>query len=419
MKWGALTDYFVGVAWKRLSAHEVDRAVSHGPEFQGVAALTELLGTTSREFITTYMTLNDDEEQATSLRSTGKWYDAREYSPHRASEWRFYYPAEVEAIPAKMRAGDLLVMALMKNGELVVMLAPGDSTREAQLRVLFGLKGTEQESLQTLRFDPDATIGLVRDVILEELGLARPSPDSTGDGEAVLAMAEELSRDYPTALPSGKVVSGLVQVRVSDVDPVAEPDGTLVRWIEAEEALYRHWEDGLIARRLKQGFVSPSGELDVQAFRDFAMSNRQSRVSRAGGALQLHVSRVLEKNRIRFDAQATTENGEKPDFLFPGAQEYHDPSFPDKRLRMLAVKFTAKDRWRQVLNEAQRVERKHLLTLEATISTPQLAAMRSAKLQLVLPRPYLGLYPVAAKREMLSLGEFIVELRATGVAGAS
>jgi hypothetical protein len=412
MKWGLLNEYFLGVAWKRLSAHEVDPATSRGHEFQGVEALKDLLGISERRtFATTYMILSDDDP-IVSVGSTGEWYDSRENQPHRAPEWRLYYPAAVDQIQVKMRAGDLLVIALTKDSKLVILLAPRDSTREAQLRVLFALRETEHEPMQSQKFGSDAAIGFVATEILEELGLAAPASESRGDGATVIAMAEELSRVYPRSLPRGKEVSGLVQSRLADVDPILDPDGTLVRWIEAEEALFRRWEDGLIERRLKDGFMSPAGETDVQAFRDFSMSIRQSRVSRAGGALQLHTSRILVANGIEFDAQATTENGERPDFLFPGERSYHDSLYPPAQLRMLAVKFTAKDRWRQVLNEAVRIERKHLLTLEATISLPQLKAIESAKLQLVLPQPYLDLYPAPTRTSLNSLKDFLGELRA-------
>lgn len=52
---------------------------------------------------------------------------------------------------------------------------------------------------------------------------------------------------------------------------------------------------------------------------------------------------------------------------------------------MLGVKSTCKDRWRQVLSEADRIEKKHLLTLEAAISTNQTDEMKSKQLQLVVP----------------------------------
>ena len=41
---------------------------------------------------------------------------------------------------------------------------------------------------------------------------------------------------------------------------------------------------------------------------------------------------------------ATVDGGEIPDFLLPGLREYQDDDFPATRLRMVAAKFTAKDR---------------------------------------------------------------------------
>lgn len=52
------------------------------------------------------------------------------------------------------------------------------------------------------------------------------------------------------------------------------------------------------------------------------------------------------------------EGGKRPDFLFPTQVAYEDPAFPANRLRMLAAKTTCKDRWRQVLNEANRITTK-------------------------------------------------------------
>jgi len=59
---------------------------------------------------------------------------------------------------------------------------------------------------------------------------------------------------------------------------------------------------------------------------------------------------------------------------------------------MLAVKSTCKDRWRQVLAEANRIEEKHLLTLETAISDNQTAEMQAKRLQLVVPRDLHGTY---------------------------
>ncbi len=53
---------------------------------------------------------------------------------------------------------------------------------------------------------------------------------------------------------------------------------------------------------------------------------------------------------------------------------------------MLGVKTTCKDRWRQVLAEAQKIAEKHLATLEPGISKGQTDEMISQKVRLVLPK---------------------------------
>ncbi|MGC0238298.1 type II restriction endonuclease [Arthrobacter sp. SD76] len=72
----------------------------------------------------------------------------------------------------------------------------------------------------------------------------------------------------------------------------------------------------------------------------------------------------------------------------PGKKEYHDLSFPSHLLTMLGSKTSLKDRWRQVINEANRIDLKHLLTLQAPISEDQTDEMQQEKVQLVIPRQY-------------------------------
>ena len=78
---------------------------------------------------------------------------------------------------------------------------------------------------------------------------------------------------------------------------------------------------------------------------------------------------------------------------------------------MLAAKTTLKDRWRQVLNEANRVERKHLLTLQEGVSENQFSEMVEAKVQLVVPRKLVEKFPASVQPKLLTLGDFIAELR--------
>lgn len=411
MKWADLHAVFRGVAWKRLSAHEVDPTVSHGHEFQGVQDLRRLIGTGTTRFSVTYMLLNDATDDIESIRSEAQWYDARANQPHRSAEWRLYYPTDVWQIQTKMHAGDFMVMAVTRPGDLVVMLAPSGSTRESQLRALFSIQESLLDDLRIREFDRPESLGFVAASILEELGFAALESPEGADTDTILKLALELGRTNPLTLPAGQQVSALVRARLPKVDTIEDPDGVLVRWIEAEEALFRSWEDGLIARRLTQGFSLVDGAPDVEGYRVFSMSVRQSRVSRAGAALEQHVGTILRDHKIRFEAKPSIDGGEKPDFLFPGKKEYDDPSFPAKRLRMLGAKFTAKDRWRQILAEASRVSPKHLLTLEAPISDKQLSLMEGSKLQLVIPKPYHQLYPESSQGRLWSLAQFLSDVK--------
>jgi hypothetical protein len=88
----------------------------------------------------------------------------------------------------------------------------------------------------------------------------------------------------------------------------------------------------------------------------------------------------------------------KPDFLFLSEAAYQDAAFPDAQLRMLAVKTTCCDRWRQVLNQADRVKVKHLLTLQEGASEGQFAEMTGAGMQLVIPAKLIDLFPKPIRR---------------------
>jgi hypothetical protein len=81
---------------------------------------------------------------------------------------------------------------------------------------------------------------------------------------------------------------------------------------------------------------------------------------------------------------------------------------------MLAVKTTCKDRWRQILNEAARIRRKHLLTLQEGISEGQFQEMTEAEVQLVVPAPLIARYPRDIQPHLQSLERFIAEVRGLG-----
>jgi hypothetical protein len=180
----------------------------------------------------------------------------------------------------------------------------------------------------------------------------------------------------------------------------------LVAWLGHEEALFRRLERRAVMTRLEQGFGSGES-LDVDGFLYFSLQVQNRRKSRMGRAFENHLQAVFSAFRVTFEAQAVTEHGNTVDFLFPGSAEYHNADFPTDALTMLAAKSTCKDRWRQVLPEARRISRKHLITLEPAISVAQTTQMQAEQLQLVVPSPIQASYSTVQRDELLSLSDFL------------
>ncbi len=78
---------------------------------------------------------------------------------------------------------------------------------------------------------------------------------------------------------------------------------------------------------------------------------------------------------------------------------------------MLAVKTTARDRWRQILTEANRIGTKHLLTLQEGVSVNQFNEMQSENVQLVVPASLHQKYPPTVRSSLQTLESFLGDIR--------
>jgi hypothetical protein len=105
----------------------------------------------------------------------------------------------------------------------------------------------------------------------------------------------------------------------------------------------------------------------------------------------------------------------KPDILIPGKSAYEDKSYPREKLCVIGVKRTCKDRWRQVLNEAESIPHKHILTLQEGISENQLGEMHRKEVTLIVPKSVQKKFYPSAKRggmTILTVEAFLAEVRA-------
>ena len=179
------------------------------------------------------------------------------------------------------------------------------------------------------------------------------------------------------------------------------PDALLLNWIDTEYCLFRNLEEKIY----KPTYTSPFN--DCQELINFANTILNRRKSRAGKSLEHHLSSLFTSSQLKFEEQVITEDNKKPDFLFPDGASYHNFDFPADKLVFLGAKTTCKDRWRQVLNEANRIETKYLFTLQQGISKNQLEEMKHENLKLVVPSSYITSFDKDYRSEILSLSSFI------------
>lgn len=403
---GSLSQYFAGVGAKSVTATEIDPAVSRGHEFQGVDGFRAFLGTPAGKINVPvkYVWLSDDEPPLV-VSSSGTWYDSRRGKGHRGAEYRLYYKAAAEEIVHRARQGDTLFLCMGKDGSLLALLCASGSSIEQQLLWLFGLDLGGKELVQRdLREEQGRVVDLAARYVLE-----------LADVEVIASADEWLDRllaAFPAGLPPTRTLSAFAR-NLAEVDPRADPDQALLTWMDIEERLFMTYERHIVGQRLRQGFVIDD-VADVDGFVRYSLEVQNRRKSRAGYALGHHVEALLEAHAIPHKREATTEKRSGPDFLFPSEPRYHDAAWPADQLLMLGVKTSCKDRWRQVLAEADRIERKHLLTLEPGISQAQTHEMRKENLQLVLPRPLHSSYRPDQQAELVAVADFLELARSVG-----
>jgi hypothetical protein len=304
----------------------------------------------------------------------------------------------------RAQANDLLMVASRPSQGLYLIVVPAGSTLEGQLRWLFGVTDVgEQFDYLPIERGRDLEVDFAIRYILEEIGI---EVDEIDDAMLEAVLEPYLEHGFPTTTE----FSALARKTSPDASPIEAPDDALLMWMEREEKLFKRLERHLILERLRNGFLS-NADVDVDGFLRFSLSVHNRRKSRVGNALENHVEAIFRSHGIRYSRAQVTENKSRPDFIFPSIENYRDPLYPMSSLTMLGVKSTCKDRWRQVLAEAARIERKHLLTLEPSISESQTMEMASNNVQLILPHKLHGTYSSRQQQSIWTVRTFLAMVR--------
>jgi hypothetical protein len=395
MKAGHLSEYFTGVAAKHLSAVEADFARSNQHEFNGVEPLKKILGTEKNKFPAKFIYLTDNDDQPVVAEGLLTWYDSRKNKrDKRSAEYRLYF--STTSVSECAAQGDLLVIGRRPDGSLLVIIAESNSTIASQVQWLFGLSDLSHPGFSVraeLETDQDR-IEFAAQFILENIGIVVETTEESH--------LDVMLREFDGNFPSTRVFSEFARSTLKDLNAKDDPDAVIMAWMEREEILFRTLERHLIGDHLKNGFKG-----DVDGFIGYSLSIQNRRKSRVGKAFENHLEKILVDCGVKYSRNGLTENKNRVDFIFPGEREYQDKAFNPIRLTMLGVKSTCKDRWRQVLSEADRINEKHLLTLEAAISIAQTNEMKARHLQLVLPRILYATYNSVQQGWLMDVKSFI------------
>lgn len=397
MQKGLLTKHFKGVAVKRLTAVETDPSTSNQHEFNGGVELKKIFGADKATYPTRFIWLGDEQE-AISEDGFITWYDAREAHPKR-SEFRLFY-STTAVMPGLAKEGDTLFVCVRTEGTTLIIVTPPGSDVESQLAWLFDLPEQPKLSFQAQKINSsdDRKSDFAVRYIFDELGIEAEESETDA--------FDELLMQFGSTFPSTKVFSAFARSTLPDISALDNSDDALLEWMQREEFLFKRLERHIVGERLRAGFVS-KGEADVDGFMHFSLSVQNRRKARAGAALENHLGHIFSMRKIQVDQGCITENKNRPDFLFPGCVAYSDPNFPAGSLTMLGAKSSLKDRWRQVLSEAQRISTKHLITLSPGISLNQTNEMQTKLLQLVVPAKLHDTYQPIQRSWLMSLTQFI------------
>ncbi len=223
--------------------------------------------------------------------------------------------------------------------------------------------------------------------------------------------ANEIPNDWLRDFPSPKV---LFEKSIEwGPDDSTGVDERLMKRRRCEYQIFQSIEEAVTLPLVRDGFNN------LDDFIATAQTVLQRRKARSGRSLELHVRQILIEEGLQegrhFSSQPETERGKNPDFVFPSEANYKDFDFPSSKLNMLAVKTTTRDRWRQILNEADRISEKHLLTVQEGISLNQFNEMSENGVRLVIPEPLRDKFPMTIQSNLISLESFIADIRVRAI----
>jgi len=296
-----------------------------------------------------------------------KWYGSGSRSEYRLTKTRDFFRGREE-----LYTGSLFILCQMKDGQLYAWVLNDDETVDA----VFNFTGlSPSETNRLIQFDLDERLRPSAETLLEKYGSVFPETDT-------------IARD------TWNIFENLYGGKT-------DPDRMIVDLIRIEYAVFRYLEKEIYRPFLGKPFAS------VEALMTVSLEINNRRKSRAGRSLELHLRYIFDTFGVEYSPGAVSEMKKRPDFIFPSEEAYRDENFPSEKLFTLGAKTTCKDRWRQVISEADRVKDKYLFTLQQGFTSSQLIEMKAAGVIPVIPAEFHEKCRSDDRGMLMTLSEFI------------
>lgn len=365
----------------------------HAHELSGVAGLKKFFESTEDMGGKMDWYYFEDDIESKKEKIEFHYYDARRNKPKR-SEWRLYPKGE---FLSNFNEGDWCFFIEDCQGQKHGLFFHKDS---AFLRAAKNFFNVEETGDLFEEIDDEKLcsreLQFLQRIILEEIGLGNLIEPSKTDEELVI---KEFGHEFPETKTFSQFARNQTDVENED------DDITLIRWLDREYELFKALEKLVVEKKIKKGFK------DIESFLELAKSTTNRRAVRMGLGFENQLEELFKRSGLNYSRGAFTELRKKPDFIFPGSEEYQNKEYPESSLYMLGAKSSCKERWRQILTEAERIKTKHLCTLEAAISEHQTAEMRESNIVLVVPSPLQTTYKSNQKPQMIDVAGFVELIR--------
>lgn len=305
-----------------------------------------------------------------------KWYGAKTRSEFRLTRFGQDFPH----------------LAASNVGDLLILIRTGDTIFHGYV---FALPDDIADIQASLGVEIIRTWGLYEGAV----------SSSENDDNCINERFEDFIRQIQEFPDTGTISRKTREAVLSCIRafPRQKLDNRLMLLMDNEYSLFRMVERKLCQNETCRQFLT------VDDFLSTASRLMNRRKARAGRALENHVGYLFQEAHIPFDTRPNVDG--QPDILIPGKAEYENPDWSEDCLYVVGVKTTCKDRWRQVLNEARRVRRKHILTLQQGISARQMIEMRDSNVTLVVPKSLHSMFPLVEGMELLSVQDFVEIVR--------